>query len=111
MTRRPDPFNKHTLEKNLLEQGCPESCLSSTISNYRLFVPLLFAELGEERVFQLLNNARADLGLGEQESAWRSSVKHIVTWAEDAIEQYKARRDRSPQPPTDEEKGPQPRLL
>lgn len=97
MTRRPDPFNQAALEATLLELGCPESFISTTISNYRLFVPLLFAELGEARVFELLDGARAEFGLGEQETAWRSTVKYIVAWADEVIHDYKQRRSNAPE--------------
>ena len=92
MTRRPNPFNQAALEETLIELGCPASFLSTTVSYYRLFVPLLFAELGEERTFQLLYGAHKDLGVGDQEAAWRTSVKHIVAWAEAVVEEYKVRR-------------------
>ncbi|NLX09759.1 MAG: hypothetical protein GXY36_08900 [Chloroflexi bacterium] len=111
MTRRPDPFNQAKLEEALLQTGCPESSLSSTVSNYRLFVPLVLAELGEDRVFEIVEQARDRLGLGEQTSAWRSSVKYLVAWAEAAIEDYRARHlnqlEETPRPSEPE----QPRLL
>ncbi len=92
MTRRPDPFDQQALEDALRSIGCPESCMSSTLSNYRLFVPLLFAQLGEEEIFRVLERARQDLGLREQESAWRSSIRCLAHWAEREIELYKQRR-------------------
>lgn len=111
MTRRPNPFNQAALEEALIELGCPASFLSTTISNYRLFVPLLFAELGEERTFQLLYGAHTDLGLGDQETAWRTSVKHLVAWAETVVEEYKARRCNTLEFAPTEEEAVQPRLL
>jgi hypothetical protein len=110
MTRRPDPFSRVKLEDALRDAGCPESFIATTISNYRLFVPLLFAELGEEQVFQLVDRARIDLGLGEQESAWRSSVHYLVTWAEEAITHYKTLRANCPAEETSVPEQ-QPRLL
>ncbi len=111
MTRRPDPFNKTKLEEALLELGCPESFLSTTISNYRLFIPLVLAELGEERVFELVYAQRDAFELGEQETAWRTSVKYIVAWAEQAIEHYKHKRgNRPPEPRSDPDQN-QPRLF
>lgn len=109
MTRRPDPFSQPKLEETLQAIGCPESFISTTISNYRLFVPLLFAELGEERVFELVDKSREPLGLGEQESAWRSSVKYLVAWAEYTLEQYQARRAHLP--PESADRDQQPRLF
>ncbi len=92
MTRRPDLFNQANLEQVLREQGCPESFISTAVSNFRLFVPLLFTQLGEGRVFDLLYAAHGDLGLGQQKSAWRSSAKYLVAWAERELELYKTRR-------------------
>ncbi len=112
MTRRPNPFNQSALEEALRKSGCPESFISSTVSNYRLFVPLLFAELGEERVFELICSKRDELGLGEQSTAWRSAIKYIVTWAEGAITDYKTRREHIAPPPLPaQEQVEQPRLL
>ena len=104
MTRRPDLFNQARLEEVLREQGCPESFISTAVSNFRLFVPLLFAQLGEDRVFDVLY---------EQKSAWRSSAKYLVAWAESELEQYKARRglDGFGVFDPDEDETVQPRLL
>jgi len=93
MTRRPNPFDQAQLEQALLDLGCPESFVSTAVSNYRLFVPLVLAELGRERVYDIVCEARGDLGLGQQNAAWRASIKHIVAWAEAEIDSYKQRRD------------------
>jgi len=114
MTRRPDLFNQASVEETLREQGCPESFISTAVSNFRLFVPLLFAELGEDRTFDLLYAAHQDLGLGEQKSAWRSSAKYLVAWAERELELYKTRRGldaTSADQDKDDAQEVQPRLL
>ena len=110
MTRRPNPFDQAQLEQ-VARSGMSESFVSTAVSNYRLFVPLVLAELGEDRVYELINSARYDLGLGEQESAWRSSVKYIVAWARSTITDYKVRRGNALvlAPPIEETQ--QPRLL
>lgn len=92
MTRRPDPFDQAALEEALRVLGCPESFIPSTISNYRLFVPLLFAQLDEDYVFRTICEARHDLGLGEQQSAWRSAVRYLKAWADSELDAYKTRR-------------------
>lgn len=92
MTRRPDPFDQAALEEALRRAGCPDSAIASTVSNYRLFVPLVFAELGEERVLEIVCRARHTLGLGEQRSAWHTSVKHLVAWARATVDEYRQRR-------------------
>ncbi len=96
MTRRPDPFDQSALEAALRELGCPDSFIPTAISNYRLFVPLLFASLGEDAVFETVCRARHDLGLGEQHTAWRSSIKYLVTWARRELDTYKVRRGIEP---------------
>lgn len=95
MTRRPDPFNQQALAESLRQLGCPESFIATTISNYRLFVPLVLASLGEEGIFELVCRARHDLGLGEQYTAWRSTIKYLVAWAEASIQDYRLRRSRT----------------
>jgi hypothetical protein len=94
MTRRPDPFNQQALEEALHELGCPDSFIATTISNYRLFVPLVLAKLGEDGIYELVCQSRHELGLGEQQTAWRSTIKHIVAWAEASVADYRARRAR-----------------
>jgi hypothetical protein len=111
MTKRPDPFDQPLLEDALRAVGCPESFVSTTISNYRLFVPFLFSVLGEERVFQIICQARTEFGLGEQYSAWRSAVKYIVAWADNTLEDYRTRRGYEVVTPADNVQADQPRLL
>lgn len=93
MPKRPDVFDRQALEEALRQVGCPDSCIAPTISNYRLFVPLILATLGRDRIEEIVNDARVELGLGEQRTAWRTSLKYIVAWAETEIEAYKQRRD------------------
>ncbi|MBN1681572.1 MAG: hypothetical protein JW966_14935 [Anaerolineae bacterium] len=111
MTRRPDPFSQPKLEEVLLELGCPESFISSTISNYRLFVPLLFAELGEERILEIVAGVRDEFGLADQHNAWRTSARHLVAWAKYVIDDYRIRRQTqiTQLPPKDDQQ--QPRLF
>jgi hypothetical protein len=90
--RRPDLFDRAALEQSLRDQGCAESFISPTVSDFKLFVPLVFRELGEDKIFEIVENARAELGLGEQAAAWQHAIKYIVGWAEEAIEKYKAQR-------------------
>lgn len=111
MTRRPNPFDQTSLEDALRASGCPESFIASTISNYRLFVPLLLARLGEERIYELVSEARQEFGLGQQETAWRSSIRYLTGWAEHVLADYKARRTRTAPPPEQQTTEQQPRLF
>lgn len=112
MSRRPDPFNQSALEEALRALGCPDSFIASTVSNYRLFVPLLFARLDEETIMRAVCEARYELGLGEQQSAWRSALRYLSDWAEQELDAYKVRRNIALQTSLEEsDECHQPRLL
>lgn len=85
---RPKVFDREALEASLRKQGCAESFVGPTISDYRLFVPLLFHELGVDGVFALVEAARPALGLGDQQPAWRQAITYLVTWADEEIARY-----------------------
>jgi hypothetical protein len=51
---------------------------------------LLIREVGEERFLELVNQCRTELGLELRDTYWPQSVKYIVTWAKEAIANYKA---------------------
>ena len=90
MTTRPDVFNREAFEQSLLRQGCPEEYVQPTVSNFKLFVPLLFDYFGEQGAFQILSDAGAELGLGKQEAVWRISIHYIVGWANQVLDEYKS---------------------
>jgi hypothetical protein len=90
--KRPQIFDQEAFENSLREQGCTESFVSPITSDFKLFVPLALRYLGEDNLFQIVNNARSELKLGEQDPAWREAVKFIVGWAEEQIEEYKAQK-------------------
>ena len=111
MPKRPEILDQQALEAALRSVGCPDSCVAPAVSNYRLFVPLVLAALGRERIYDLVCEARADLGLGEQSAAWRASIKYIVAWAEAEIDSYKQRRDPASLPELAEDSAGQLKLL
>lgn len=86
MAARPDLFDRRAFEASLRRQGCPESFVSPTVSDFRLVVPLLLRELGEEWVLENAEGAREELRLGPQQAAWRVAIRYTVGWAE----RYKA---------------------
>ncbi len=92
MTKRPRVFDQAEFQASLRRQGCPESFISPVTSDFRLFVPVVIRNLGEDNVFEAVETARDELRLGAQESAWRLAAKYIVGWAEECIDQYKAQR-------------------
>jgi hypothetical protein len=92
VARRPDPFDKESFQASLRRQGCAESFVSPITSDFRLFVPLVFRALGEERILSIVEQARAELKLGPQELAWREAAKYIVGWSEEQIETYKSQK-------------------
>ncbi len=92
MTKRPQIFDQTAFEESLRKQGCLESFVKPITSDFRLFVPLALRYLGEDKLFEVVNNARAELKLGEQDPAWHEAVKYIVGWADEQIEEYKANK-------------------
>lgn len=89
MAKRPQIFEQIAFEDSLRRQGCVESFVKPISSDFRLFVPIVIRNLGEDKLFQIVNSARAELKLGEQDPAWREAAKYIVGWAEEQIELYK----------------------
>jgi hypothetical protein len=49
----------------------------------------VLSKLGEDKIFEIVDGARSELSLGEQEPAWRLACKHIAAWASDEIAAYR----------------------
>jgi hypothetical protein len=92
MAKRPQIFDQEVFQESLRRQGCTESFVSPITSDFKLFVPIALRYLGEDKLFEIVNRARPELKLGEQELAWREAVKYIVGWAEEQLEEYKAQK-------------------
>ena len=92
MAKRPQVFDQLAFEDSLRKQGCSESFIKPITSDFRLFVPVILRHLGEEKLFEIVNNARPELKLGEQAPAWREAAKYIVGWAEEQVDEYKAQK-------------------
>jgi hypothetical protein len=92
MAKRPQIFDQTAFEESLRLQGCAESFISPITSDFRLFVPIVLRYLGEDKLFQIVNSARDELKLREQDPAWRETAKYIVGWAEEQIENYKEQK-------------------
>jgi len=92
MAKRPQVFDQAAFEVSLRRQGCVESFVSPITSDFKLFVPVVLRYLGEDKLFEIVNRARSELKLGDQEPAWREAAKYIVGWAEEQIEEYKAQK-------------------
>jgi len=90
--KRPQIFDQAAFEESLRRQGCVESFVGPTTSDFKLFVPIALRYLGEDKLFEIVDRTRSELKLGEQEPAWREAVKYIVGWAEEQIEEYKAQK-------------------
>jgi len=88
MTRRPDLFNQQAFEDALLELGCAQYFVKPITSDFKLFVPVVLKEIGENQLFVIVENSRSELKLGDQEAAWKLACKYIVRWAENEIEKY-----------------------
>lgn len=92
MAHRPNVFSQEEFQASLRRQGCSESFVAPITSDFRLFVPLLIREIGEEKLFAMVERARGELKLGDQQPAWHEAVKYIVGWAEEQINEYKAQK-------------------
>ncbi len=90
--KRPDLFDRADFEQSLRDQGCPESFIGPTVSDFKLFVPLVFQALGEQGVFKIVNSSREELGLRYQDPAWQTAIQYMVGWAEECIEEYKSHK-------------------
>ena len=86
MARRPDIFDRDRFEEGLRAAGCPDAYAG----DFKLFVPLLLRELGEDEVLKIVNAPRLELGLKEQDTYWKDGARYFVAWARNAIEEYKA---------------------
>jgi hypothetical protein len=58
MAKRPNVFDQAYFERRLLELGCTESFVKPIVSDYRLFVPLVFKFLGEDRLLQVVDRVQ-----------------------------------------------------
>ncbi len=92
MAKRPQVFDQAAFQESLRRQGCVESFVSPITSDFKLFVPIALRNLGEKRLFEIVNQARSELGLGEQDIAWREAAKYIVGWAEEQVDEYKQQK-------------------
>ncbi len=94
MPQRPQIFDRKAFERSLRDQGCPESLIAPNASDFKLFVPVVLRYLGEDELVRIMNRARPELGLGEQDTFWHQAAKYFVGWAEEEIEAYKMRREK-----------------
>ncbi len=92
MVSRPNVFSEEEFKASLRRQGCPDSFISPITSDFRLFVPLLFREIGEKKLFEIVERLRDELNLRDQQSAWQTAAKYIVGWAEEQVNEYNARK-------------------
>jgi len=79
MAIRPNVFDKRVFQDALRQQGCPENFIEPATSDYRLFVPMVFAELGEEGVLRIVQKQSSALGLGDATSAWQTVLKYLIS--------------------------------
>jgi hypothetical protein len=52
-------------------------------------VPMVFAELGEDRILEIVQKQSTNLGLGNADPAWSFVLKFIVAWAEKELVENK----------------------
>jgi len=92
MASRPDVFDQAAFQDSLRQQGCPETFISPITSDFRLFVPIVLRALGEKQILAMAEDARTELGLNEQHTAWQVAAKYIAGWADEQIEIYKTQK-------------------
>ena len=92
MAHRPDVFNQKAFEESLRRHDCPVTFIQPTVAGFKLFIPLIIRELGEQKILEIMENSRAELLLGDAKAAWQTSIKYIVAWAEEQIENFKAQK-------------------
>jgi hypothetical protein len=85
-------FSQEQLEASLRGQGCPESFVSPIVSDFRLFVPVVLSQLGEDGILNLVEQQRESLGLGPQEPAWRMAARFIAGWAQECVQSYQSEK-------------------
>jgi len=90
--KRPDIFNQKKFEVSLRRQGCAESFVSPTVSDFKLFVPIIIKDLGPDKIMDIVKKNREDINLGDAEAAWKTVIKYMVGWAEEQIEFYKIQK-------------------
>jgi hypothetical protein len=66
MARGPQIFDPTAFEESLRQQGCAESFIQPITGDFRLLVPVVLKDLGEDKLFQIVNSARDELKLREQ---------------------------------------------
>ncbi len=90
--QRPDVFNRQEFEWNLRKQGVPESLIAPTVSDFRILMPLLIREIGQDEFFRLVEHCRDELHLGPQADFWKQEIMDYTNWARNVIEKYKETR-------------------
>ncbi len=92
MARRPEIFDQQAFEQALRQVGCPENFIKPAVADFRLFVPIIFKELGEEKLLEIIVRVSPEIGLGIAKPAWKFVLKYLVDWAEQEIENYKLQK-------------------
>jgi hypothetical protein len=94
MAKRPAMLSEETFRASLQQQGCNPGFADAWVSNCRLYVPLLIAELGEERCAEIVSEGLAKLGI--KDSYTPAAVHYIAGWARRAIDDYAAAKTKHP---------------
>ena len=89
--RRPNIFDEKAIREAFKNQGMAPSIAEVFTGDMKLIVPLIIRELGVDKINQLLERARPELGLNHN-AFWPHLTPHLMEWAEDELEAYKARK-------------------
>ena len=93
--RRPSIFDEKEIKEAFKNQGMAQSIAEVFTGDMKLIVPLIIREFGADNIDKLLERARPELGLNDN-AFWPHLTSHLVEWAENELEAYKARKRGSP---------------
>lgn len=88
---RPRMFDERAFREFLSQQNCPEALIGSTVSDFKLLLPLLLKALGpdevRERTLPLLRQLGLQVDKGVDEH-WRMSVQYAMDWTKAELARY-----------------------
>ncbi len=96
--KRPDVYNRRSLEERLHRQGVPDSLISPLVSEFRLVLPtgmrLLRRLIGKEGFVRQTQQDREKMKLSPHTTEiWELAFEEGVGWLEELLEEYIASKE------------------
>ncbi len=82
----PDIFNQAAFAETIQHIGCPENEVAQVVKNYQIVVPLIFANLGEDKILEIVTSYRKRLLERDADGSWKTGVHRIVDWAKKKVQ-------------------------